>query len=138
MTKTTDTLRELLAKATPGPWAVDLTLNEALGGCYWREIRAGEHGSTLGEVFHDLGDPDPSLTDEDAAANAALIVALRNEAPDLLDTIDRLQSQVADAERDWAPYAAKAPCETKGPEDMEPGCCAPCRARQALERSKRI
>ncbi len=25
------------------------------------------------------------------------------------------------------------PCETKGPEDYEPGCCGPCRARAALK-----
>lgn len=27
---------------------------------------------------------------------------------------------------------ASRPCETMGPEDMEPGCCGPCRARSQL------
>lgn len=27
---------------------------------------------------------------------------------------------------------AKTPCETQGAEDLEPGCCGPCRARAEL------
>lgn len=34
--------------------------------------------------------------------------------------------------REFVEIVAKMPCETAGIEDMEGGCCAPCRARRAL------
>lgn len=40
----------------------------------------------------------------------------------------------ADIEREWVTLAER-PCETAGLEDMEPGCCAPCRARTAMAKA---
>jgi hypothetical protein len=38
--------------------------------------------------------------------------------------------------REYARFVADLPCETKGAEDLEPGCCLPCRARSLLSRFK--
>jgi hypothetical protein len=88
-------LRELLAKATPGPW---------------RSQRAGNapcHGALVGQsAILELPRPyneayiaerklrEVSLfTDDDAD----LIAAMRNALPDLLDEIDRLRAELAEA-----------------------------------------
>jgi hypothetical protein len=74
------------AAFTPGPWVVDATPNANIAGAHWREIRAGNHGQVLAEVYHDLGDPDPGLTDAAAEANARLIAA----APELYEKAEAL------------------------------------------------
>jgi hypothetical protein len=38
--------------------------------------------------------------------------------------------------REYVRLVADLPCETKGAEDLEPGCCLPCRARSLLSRLK--
>ena len=80
---------------TRGPWIVDATANQHIDGAHWREIRAGDHGQVLAEVYHDLGDPDPGLTDEDAAANAHLIAAAPDLYEALVDFVENPAFQIA-------------------------------------------
>jgi hypothetical protein len=42
-----------------------------------------------------------------------------------------IPSKTSEIERAWLSLADR-PCETEGLEDMEAGCCAPCRCRAAL------
>ena len=75
-------LRDLLGKATPGPWQA--TYEE---GTKLRD----EHGDLLGWLSHThLRGRRPS---NEVNANAALIAELRNAAPALLDTIAALKSE---------------------------------------------
>jgi hypothetical protein len=50
---------------------------------------------------------------------------LRNNTAELTRTAALL--------KDMAHDLSKYPCTTNGAEDMEPGCCGPCRARQFLD-----
>lgn len=77
-------LRELLARATPGPWQLQ-------DGCSWRRIgTAGRDGNVLCPSTYSRDDNHPDLTagkGEDLYANLRLIVAAVNALPTLLDTL---------------------------------------------------
>ena len=75
----TDELRALLAAATPGPWVQHYGFNNAGMPTAFFVIPAHNDGATV----------------EMLADDAALIVALRNAAPALLDERDALRAQVA-------------------------------------------
>src|SRR5262249_3229219 len=68
-------LRALLAAATPGPW----THHVSGDGVY---VNSGTFGVTFGQYRAGCGE-----------ADAALIVALRNEAEGLLDRLDTLEAE---------------------------------------------
>jgi hypothetical protein len=73
-------LRQLLNEATPGPWIADShEIYRAWAGI--PEL----NGDWIGETCRIEGDPLHSTSD----ADAALIVALRNAAPALLDRLER-------------------------------------------------
>ena len=92
-----DELRRLLAEATPGPWketrsffyaAPDAEINGAA-------LREGHGGRFIGSC---LGVPEVRY------ANAALIVALRNNAEALLAVADaarEVDDAFAEEDRDW-------------------------------------
>jgi len=48
------------------------------------------------------------------------------------DWVAAMVGEIRDLARDLAEY----PCKTAGPEDMEPGCCGPCRARATLTKGQ--
>ena len=80
-------LRDLLAKATPGPWTIT-TEDDRRDGLNSRLLHAGRHGMlAIIRTEHQGG--------YFGSANAELIAALRNAAPDLLDTIERLTRERA-------------------------------------------
>ena len=72
--KTVEELRALLAKATPGPWEVDYLDKNGQ-----RVIRQ-EHIEIATLWHHSVGS-----IEKEMEANAALVVAMRNALPDLLD-----------------------------------------------------
>jgi hypothetical protein len=84
----TDSLRELLAKATPGPWRE-----------HGRDVDHDKfvaEGSNPGDICGIEGPPEAWLRGQfQNHADAALIVALVNAAGPLLD--------IADAMREWHP-----------------------------------
>jgi hypothetical protein len=113
----TDTakLRELLAKATPGPWK---TIQAAKPNGAEQSIDCGifaGRDDLLAETFEIVGyldgkgSPYKKLPSE---VNAALIVAAVNALPALLDEIDKLRAAVdaaknmADLENRYSPPAA--------------------------------
>jgi hypothetical protein len=96
MSPTPDTkrLRELLAKATPGPWRAErIGEEESL-------VHAPESAEQLAKR-RDVGHA-CVFCDSHHAANAELIAAAVNALPALLDEIDRLR-RVAEAAREQAP-----------------------------------
>ena len=72
--KSIEELRALLAKATPGPWEVDYLDKNGQ-----RVIRQ-EHIEIATLWHHSVGS-----IEKEMEANAALVVAMRNALPDLLD-----------------------------------------------------
>ena len=78
MTTDTKRLRELLSKATPGPWeptnTTTVNCNYACGSGPW--------------IISDRNDPQ-------VIADAALIAAAVNALPELLDEVERLRTHVA-------------------------------------------
>ncbi len=78
--------------------------------------------STIAEV---------SGCNHDAERNGAFIALSREAVPALLDTLERQAAEI-ERLRERAKGLAFRPCETIGLEDMEGGCCGPCRARAAL------
>lgn len=91
-----DRLAELLAEATPGPWASSV-------GAYGTAFVA-QHGAT-GEAQVMLTCHDESFFDHRGAANAAAIVALVNAAPALLAAARR----GAEVERAARAHVARLP-----------------------------
>lgn len=80
-------IRELLAKATPGPWAVDPAGRESIGSV---ETLDGEPvAQTQERTEWGRG---PSVKVSGRNANAALITALRNNAEAMLERIDDLEA----------------------------------------------
>ena len=75
--KTIEELRALLAKATPGPWEVDYLDKNGQ-----RVIRQ-EHIEIATFWHHSVGS-----IEKEMEANAALVVAMRNALPDLLDAAE--------------------------------------------------
>ena len=72
--KSIEELRALLAKATPGPWEVDY-LDKNGQRVIWQE-----HIEIATLWHHSVGS-----IEKEMEANAALVVAMRNALPDLLD-----------------------------------------------------
>lgn len=111
-TKQTDTLREMLERATPGEWESD--------SC---EIYAAD-GLHLGSTLDGL------MSLDDADANAKLIVAARNALPALLDRIASLETAL----KDMLEYAS-ARMEELGDEPCNPeaGLCRECEQTGCLQ-----
>lgn len=84
--ETIEKLRELLAKATPGPW-------ELQDGCSWRRIGSRCDGDVLHPSVERDGYPDLSARDGRLYPNLNLIVAAVNALPTLLDELERLQKE---------------------------------------------
>ena len=83
-------LRELCAKATPGPWESNVWIET--DGDEWRATGPGhdEHASDYGS--------EPGGPDEQAAqADAAFIAAARTAVPALLDECDALRAALREA-----------------------------------------
>jgi hypothetical protein len=78
-------LRRMLAEATPGPW------RQNPYGVIWIDEptirRAGGRWLARAQIASVTGIPD-DLPDTHVSDNAALIVALRNAAPALLDVVE--------------------------------------------------
>lgn len=117
-------LRELMSKATPGPWALDFT--EVHGRLYgvrgitvsaedsegnpWLRLITGSGGaqSWTDKVC------EPAGADDDEAT-LRLIVEAVNALPELLDTITRLKARVEELEgalRPFASFAVRIPDES--------------------------
>jgi hypothetical protein len=94
MTTDTARLRELLAKATPGPWYADTSTPGEI------VIYGGERfiGNVSARVQQRMFDLD--------ATNAALIAEAINALPGLLDEVDRLRNAVAREIAAWGTYLA--------------------------------
>ena len=83
MTNLSERLRALEAAATKGPWRAGLWGN-------------GEHVPGLEHIFMDAAE----ITIQDVLSeDAALIVAMRNALPELLDTIDQQATRIEALER---------------------------------------
>jgi transcriptional regulator with XRE-family HTH domain len=75
-------------------------------------------------------DVDEQLFAEVAAATFCPPIRLPSASP----TMDEIVEVPTGDLREYARFVADLPCETKGAEDLEPGCCLPCRARSLLSR----
>lgn len=90
-----DSLRKLLARATPGPWEARIAADDpkdptsAITSWIESEEHMGFCGNDMNEVVGRDGAPGVSTHE-----NAELIVALRNAAPALLDEIEWLRREV--------------------------------------------
>jgi len=84
----TQKLRELLAKATPGPW-------ENSNGHIGLYIEERPEWSAIANVEHH---PDQGASADEGNSNAALIVAAVNALPDLLDEVERLRKPAQELE----------------------------------------
>ena len=83
-------LRELLAKATERPWDVgDPTRGDSPLMVYCND--------TTGQRIADLTNEYTFHSEEEKAANAALIVAAVNALPGLLDRVERMEEALRDA-----------------------------------------
>lgn len=87
LTKTIEELKALEIEATPGPWS-----ESAL----YSLLRYGRKGSGAWDDALEMANWTEKLPDED---DAALIVAMRNALPELLELETRAEK--AEAERDW-------------------------------------
>jgi len=102
-------LRELLAKATPGPWDVDTVRNEGDYGDGGPDCRTGFDSAAIvdsqGRALLDslncdyriacVHDDEGHARDEPSFRNAELIVAAVNALPALLDELDTLRTRLA-------------------------------------------
>jgi len=89
MNADTEKLRELIAKATPGPW-------QAMNAYQWDSIIGDIDGPDDGEMHYE------SVTDitshhDRSRANAALIAAAISALPALLDELARLRRLLREA-----------------------------------------
>ncbi len=113
----TEQLRELLAKATPGPWKIQ-------DGCSWRRIGTDRgDGNVLCPTNHS-GDGHPDLTANggDTYANLKLIVAAVNALPALLSELEQLRSELERRDRNevrnclnWGPCSRHDGRMAEGP-----------------------
>lgn len=87
-----DELRRLLAKATPGPWKNHLVDDTTIVASNGFEIGTTWPG---GSVYNGFVDPA-----EQHEINAALIVAMRNALPALLDRLEKAEGELAEARED--------------------------------------
>jgi hypothetical protein len=100
MTPDTERLRELLGKATPGPWRVGETaIHGRKYGGRWVEVADGETRKSLipisgtgGSVSYTSEVVNVQLHD-DNDANAALIAESRNALPALLDALTAAEDE---------------------------------------------
>ena len=115
-------LRELEAKATLGPWAVDY-----LDKAGQRVVRA-DHYEIFTAWHHALGS-----IEQEMEANVALIVAMRNALPGLLELLSANAAEIERlrGERVWRCFhcdevftTTEAAKEHFGPDELQPpGCC---------------
>jgi hypothetical protein len=94
----TKNLRELLAKATPGPWH---TKTECPGRCCWHVFR---NPPLYGGTPDEAGNQDePIVMNECREDDAALMAEARNQLPAILDELEAVRT-----ERDRLRTALKA------------------------------
>jgi len=112
MTDICERLRELLAKATPGPWEVDTIENDGAYGSGPDAVHGFKspvmldaegkalfdaYNSDLIEVHEEYDEDSCHAWDEQGRANFALVAAAVNALPDLLATIESLRAELAEA-----------------------------------------
>ncbi len=102
---------------TPGPWTYDprsgwINADQccARGPMHVADIRGWGHLTGGGHGAHGMAREDAAKIQD---ANAKLICGVHG----LLEAAKELANET---------------CRTFGAEDIEPGCCAPCRARRAV------
>jgi hypothetical protein len=83
-------LRRLLAEATPGPWVKDYGFTFGHIKSVAKERKPG----TPTVCRYDGPNHAPTISEDEAGVNAALIVAAKNALQDLLDERDRLRATV--------------------------------------------
>lgn len=114
-------LRELLAKATPGPWEVDTIENDGAYGSGPDAVHGFKspvmldaegkalfdaYNSDLIEVHEEYDEDSCHAWDEQGRANFALVAAAVNALPDLLATIESLRAELAEANLTLVAFAA--------------------------------
>lgn len=102
--KTIEELRGLLAKATPRPWR--LYANKLRPQFSLRIVEV--QGPREPPVVKWCGFDESQRSYNGHKANAALIVAMRNALPDLLDAAERLERQVRAKQQEIEEIAARA------------------------------
>lgn len=113
----TETLRELVAKATPGPWETeeDPTQNGDHETLVTLPGRAGVMGTWLACTLHNWNDAvagEHRISWKEAESNAALIVHLVNSIPEIIAMMEREEARETElaavkAERDGLREAIK-------------------------------
>jgi len=102
-------LRELLEKATKGNWAVHpqfarIIPAEHIGRLIGCAADSATDFATYAQEICAMHQPDRHRPESETVANAELIAALRNEAPALLDEVEKLRAAlrhaIATLERD--------------------------------------
>lgn len=83
-------LRELCEKATPGPWTAEYDNADNAGGGWWYDIGPARVGA--GYLCSDA-------KEKQVEHDAAFIAAARTAVPELLDEVERLRAELADARR---------------------------------------
>lgn len=95
-------LRELLEKATKGDWAVHplfarIVTAEHVGRPIGGSEDLATDFATYAQEICALHHPDRHRPESETLANANLIAALRNEAPALLDEVEKLRAAATQA-----------------------------------------
>lgn len=89
-------LRELLARATIGPWASSAMEDE--WGHVWKVCGNDGKGTYIAHVYTDIKARTPATTvkwQENRRANLNLIAAAHNALPELLNALDAAEAEVA-------------------------------------------
>ena len=126
MTDTITKLRDLMAKATPGPWEIDTERSEGeygsapdtstgyddfLIGAFidgkWATLLTTEN-STVKEIEEDYDEDYHRAWDRIGEVNANLAMAAVNALPELLDRIAAKDAMIANMRKALAPFATEA------------------------------
>ena len=117
-------LRELLAKATPGPW-------ELATSCSWRRI-VTTHGRAVIVPTIQRSDNHPDLDCGTDYVNAELAVAAVNALPKLLAEVERLRAEIVALRRDRGLQQARRKFNRARAETAEAALLAKSAAYDAL------
>ena len=117
-------LRELLAKATPGPW-------ELATSCSWRRI-VTTHGRAVIVPTIQRSDNHPDLDCGTDYVNAELAVAAVNALPELLAEVERLRAEIVALRRDRGLQQARRKFNRARAETAEVALLAKSAAYEAL------